>query len=202
MYKVKEAFYTIQGEGHHAGSAAVFCRFSGCNAWSGLERDRLRDSAKAGCAAWCDTDFRGGESYSVESLVSLLRSLWPVPGEGVVVFTGGEPSLQLDDRLVDSCHASGLLCWVETNGSRVLPSSVDWVCLSPKPPLRTVDQRYDEVKVVYPAFDPDGFKHAAARRFVQPQDGSEGAVEACVLYVKGHPEWRLSLQTHKLVGIP
>jgi 7-carboxy-7-deazaguanine synthase len=213
-YTVKEAFLTIQGEGAWSGHRAVFVRFAGCNVWSGLERDREAHSVKGGCALWCDTDFRGtdgknGGVYSAADLVERVVSLWteslpPTAPPPVAVFTGGEPSLQLDARLVDAMKAAGVRVHVETNGTKLLPSAVDWVTLSPKPPAEVVAQRYDEVKVVYPFCDPAAYAKHAPLRFLQPLDvpGRGPTTREAVAYVLEHPEWRLSLQTHKLIGVP
>lgn len=196
-YRVKEIFRTIQGEGFHAGTPAVFVRFAGCNVWSGHTKDRLRDSAKSACAMWCDTDFVGGEVMSAAKIVATVNGL----GAGIVVFTGGEPSLQMDGLLVSTLLARGRVVHVETNGSRKLPFC-NWRTLSPKPPLEVVRQQYDEVKVVYPAYDPLPWEDFAIRRYVQPQDGYPGALQACIDFVLANPGWRLSLQTHKLIGLP
>jgi 7-carboxy-7-deazaguanine synthase len=212
-YTVKELFPTLQGEGAHAGRAAVFCRFTGCNLWSGLERDR----ATAACR-FCDTDFRGtdgpggGRFEDAEALADRLRAVWDAeatPGSGVpyVVFTGGEPLLQLDAALTAACHARGLQVAVETNGTRPVPPGVDWLCVSPKPRSELVVRAGNELKLVFPQAevrpeDVDGlaFEHF----FLQPMDGPErdATTAAAVDYCRRHPQWRLSLQTHKLLGIP
>lgn len=211
VYAVHSSFLTLQGEGAHAGSRAVFVRLAGCNVWSGDPKDRARDVAKGGCAAWCDTEFRGtggegGGRYAAGDVVDMVEALWNHPGSPpLVVFTGGEPSLQLDAGLVEALKgALGARIHVETNGSRPLPAGVDWVTLSPKPPMPVVAQRYDEVKVVYPAFDPLPFEGLAPVRWVQPLDGPDrpASTAACARFVLGHPAWRLTLQTHKDIGLP
>lgn len=212
LYAVKEAFLTLQGEGYHAGRRAVFVRFAGCNVWSGRDEDRARDTAKGCCAAWCDTDFRGtdgvnGGSYSAQRLADKVEELWGAPlgpHDRVVVLTGGEPSLVVDDVLVSALHNRGMSVHVETNGSRTLPKAIDWVTLSPKPPMPIVDQRYDEVKCIIPAVNPLDYAGLALRRYVQPLDGDNRAqsLATTIDFVMRNPEWRLSLQTHKLAGIP
>lgn len=208
-YAVHEAFLTLQGEGTHAGRRAVFVRFAGCNVWSGQEDDRERDTAKGCCAAWCDTTFtgvngsRGGRYYAPE-LAALAAELWGDRGQAVIVCTGGEPSLQLDDDLVRAFHATGARVHVETNGSHLLPLEVDWRTLSPKPPMPVVAQRYDELKVIYPAgFNPADFEHFSPVRFVQPLDNinRKGNAEKCIQFVLDHPGWSLSTQTHKVLGL-
>lgn len=196
-YLVKEVFPTIQGEGFHAGTRCVFVRFAGCNVWSGHDRDRVRDSANSRCARWCDTDFVGGARVSAVEVAKCVES----SGPGPVVLTGGEPSLQIDQLLIDTLLALGRSVHVETNGSRRLPLC-SWRTLSPKPPMVVVRQMYDEVKVIFPAYDPLPWADYALNRFVQPQDGHPGALRACVDFVMANPTWRLSLQTHKLIGVP
>lgn len=204
-YRVKEIYATLQGEGAHAGRSAVFCRFSGCNLWSGRERDRDRAVCR-----FCDTDFvgtdgaRGGEYSSPESLVEVLAGL---AATDYVVFTGGEPLLQLDAELVDHCHRRGLTVAVETNGTMPAPAGIDWICVSPKAGAPLVQTRGQELKLVWPqaGFDLDALARLDfAHFFLQPMDGPErlantdSAIAACL----AHPRWRLSLQTHKLIGIP
>ncbi|MGE5516466.1 MAG: 7-carboxy-7-deazaguanine synthase [Bacteroidota bacterium] len=202
-YTVKELFYTLQGEGAQAGRPAVFLRFAGCNLWSGREEDR----AAAQCR-FCDTDFVGGDKYAdADSLADAVAALWPGGGVAYVVCTGGEPTLQLDAPLIDALHARGFEIAVETNGTRTLPAGLDWVCVSPKAGTELVVTAGDEVKLVWPqaGIDPAvlaglGFRHA----FLQPLDGVDRAAStaACVQYCLTHPRWRLSLQTHKIIGIP
>lgn len=209
MYAVKEIFYTLQGEGANAGSAAVFCRFAGCNLWSGREQDR----GQATCQ-FCDTDFvgtdgpGGGKFATAEDLAEAVLAQWTGGAQNrLVVLTGGEPALQVDTALVDALHAKGFRIAIETNGTLTLPQGLDWVCVSPKAGTTLVQTKGDELKLVYPQQDlmPDSinglvFEH----RFLQPMDGPNLAenTEAAVRYCKSHPEWRLSLQTHKLIGIP
>lgn len=204
-YSVKELFYTLQGEGAQSGRPAVFLRFSGCNLWSGREDDR----AAAQCR-FCDTDFVGGDKYAdAATLADAVAGLWPAATGGVpyVVCTGGEPTLQLDGPLVDALHRRGFQVAVETNGTRPVPAGLDWVCVSPKAGTELVVTAGDELKLVWPqdgidpaTLAPLGFCH----HFLQPVDGADraGATEACVRYCLTHPRWRLSLQTHKLIGIP
>lgn len=213
-YTVKEIFYTLQGEGYHTGRPAVFCRFSGCNLWTGREGDR----AGAVCK-FCDTDFvgvgpDGGKFASAEDLASRVASLWPRespvgPQSGrYVVCTGGEPLLQLDVPLIEAFHAVGFEVAVETNGTQDAPPGIDWICVSPKAaaPLRLIHG--DELKLVYPQAEreaqPDRFEHLGFRHFsLQPMDGPDlqQNTQLAVEYCLAHPKWRLSLQTHKLLGL-
>lgn len=209
-YAVKEAFFTLQGEGAHAGRPAVFCRFAGCNLWSGREADR----ATAVCS-FCDTDFvgtdgpGGGRFATAAALAAHVRGLWPAGAGGrpYVVCTGGEPLLQLDAALVDAFHAAGLEVAVETNGTQPAPPGIDWLCVSPKADAPLVLTTGDELKLVYPqpTAPPERFAHLGFRRFsLQPMDGTHQAahVQAALAYCLAHPQWHLSLQTHKLLGIP
>ena len=210
-YTVKEVFLTLQGEGAQTGRAAVFCRFAGCNLWSGLEQDR--DTA---ACRFCDTEFRGtdgpggGRFTDADTLVAHLRRTWDHEASGgrpYVVFTGGEPLLQLDSDLVAACHARGFEVAVETNGTRPVPEGVDWVCVSPKPRSTLVVTGGQELKLVYPQpeIPPEQVEGLAfAHFFLQPMDGPEREANtaAAVAYCRAHPNWRLSLQTHKLLGIP
>lgn len=208
-YAIHEVFRTLQGEGAHAGTPAVFVRFAGCNVWSGHPEHRERDTAKGVCAAWCDTEFRGteGENGGVLTGSDLARrvlDIWNRPTPVIAVCTGGEPALQLDADLVAAFHAERIRVHVETNGSKVLPFALDWVTLSPKPPMLVVSQHYDEVKVIYPAgIDPLPYGHFAEIRFVQPLDDLARKLntDRCVDFVMAHPGWRLSLQTHKDIGL-
>ena len=209
-YLVKEVFLTLQGEGAHAGRPAVFCRFTGCNLWTGREEHR----ASAVCR-FCDTDFvgtdgpGGGRFRGAAALAAHVRCFWPGDGRGFVVCTGGEPTLQLDDELVEAFHGADLEVAIETNGTRVPPPGIDWVCLSPKAGADVVLERADEVKLVFPQVEPE----AAPERWVdfpatvhslQPMDGPDRAANtaAAVAYCLEHPAWRLSVQTHKHLGIP
>ncbi|GAB3186322.1 7-carboxy-7-deazaguanine synthase [Hydrogenophaga aquatica] len=213
-YAVKEIFYTLQGEGGQAGRAAVFCRFAGCNLWSGREEDR----AQAVCR-FCDTDFvgtdgtGGGKFATAQALAEAVRSHWPAPngasaqGKPLVVCTGGEPLLQLDSPLIDALHAQGFEIAVETNGTQPIPPGLNWVCVSPKAGSELVARAGDELKLVFPqpGAMPEQFEHLAFRHFfLQPMDGPlrEQHTQAAVAHCMAHPKWRLSLQTHKLLGIP
>lgn len=209
MYKVKEIFYTLQGEGAHAGRAAVFCRFSGCNLWSGREIDR----SNAICQ-FCDTDFKGtnginGGRYSAVQLAQKVFSLWKNDQEGkpFVVCTGGEPLLQMDKKIIDAFHRVGLEVAVETNGTIIVPEGIDWVCVSPKAKTEIVVTKGDELKLVFPQIgaEPDKFTHLDFRHFfLQPMDNfdKDYNTQVSVRYCLEHPMWRLSLQTHKLLNIP
>lgn len=208
-YSIKEIFYTLQGEGAHAGRPAVFCRFSGCNLWTGREQDR----ASAVCQ-FCDTDFvgtdgeRGGKFATPQALAQEIDSLWPAGhGHKYVVFTGGEPLLQLDAPLIAAMHAAGFTIAIETNGTIEVPAGVDWVCVSPKMGSTLVVGKGNEIKVVIPQKDQDLAAYEGLdfeNFFVQPMDGPLAAfnttlaIETC----KRNPKWKLSLQTHKLLNIP
>ncbi|MGA7244853.1 MAG: 7-carboxy-7-deazaguanine synthase [Terracidiphilus sp.] len=210
-YAVKEIFYTLQGEGAQAGRAAVFCRFAGCNLWSGRESDR----ASAICR-FCDTEFvgmdgpGGGRFETAEDLAEAIGATWAVRGaEGTrfVVCTGGEPLLQLDRVLIDALHERDFEIAVETNGTVEAPAGIDWVCVSPKAGARLELKAGDELKLVFPQahaqpteFEGLGFRHF----FLQPMDGPDrlANTELAVRYCMEHPNWRLSLQTHKILGIP
>lgn len=209
-YAVKECFYTLQGEGKQAGRPAVFLRFAGCNLWSGREADR----ADAVCT-FCDTDFvgtdgEGGGSFRTpEALAAHVAARWPAAGGGrpYVVCTGGEPTLQLDAPLVDALHAEGFEVAVETNGTRPVVAGVDWICVSPKAGAPVVQTAGDELKLVYPQATamPERFAGLDFRHFLlQPMDGParEANTRAAVAYCLAHPQWGLSLQTHKSLGIP
>lgn len=208
-YSVKELFYTLQGEGVQAGRPAVFCRFTGCNLWSGLERDR----ASAVCR-FCDTDFvgtdgeGGGRFATADELAAAVAAQWPVAERDrrFVVCTGGEPLLQVDAALIDALHAQGFEIAVETNGTQAAPAGLDWICVSPKSTAPLVQTRGNELKLVYPQADalPETFKGLAFDHFLlQPMDGPdrERNTRLAVDYCKAHPQWRLSLQTHKILQI-
>ncbi|QWG22414.1 7-carboxy-7-deazaguanine synthase [Bradyrhizobium sediminis] len=207
-YAVKEIFLTLQGEGAHAGRAAVFCRFSGCNLWSGREQDR----ATAACQ-FCDTDFvgtngtLGGRYASADELADAIAGQWAGEhGYRYVVLTGGEPLLQVDGDLIDALHARGFTIGLETNGTIKPPDGVDWICVSPKGDAELVVRQGDELKLVYPQADamPAAFADLAFERFsLQPMDGPDVAAntERAVNYCMRHPQWRLSVQTHKTLGI-
>jgi 7-carboxy-7-deazaguanine synthase (Cx14CxxC type) len=239
-YAVKELFFTLQGEGAQSGRAAVFLRFAGCNLWSGRNEDRAR--GPGGCARWCDTDFVGtnganGGRYDARTLATRARALWEhgvldrSSARPFIVCTGGEPALQLDEALIEALHQEGFEVAIETNGTRVLPRGIDWVCVSPKAGAPLVVTEGDELKLVYPQgtedTDPRRFEALSFRYwFVQPLDeapsitGLDGSVrtdearmraaqaareantKACIALCLARPRWRLSLQMHKLVGIP
>ena len=210
-YSVKEIFYTLQGEGAQTGRPAVFCRFAGCNLWSGLEADR----ANAVCN-FCDTDFvgtdgeGGGKFATARELARAIAVRWPdddQAGTRFVVCTGGEPLLQLDAALVDALHAEAFEIAVETNGTQPAPAGLDWICISPKAQAQLVLEGGDELKLVYPQVEatPERFEGMRFRHFfLQPMDGPERErnTRLAVEYCKSHPKWRLSLQTHKILGIP
>jgi 7-carboxy-7-deazaguanine synthase len=209
-YSVKEIYYTLQGEGAHTGRAAVFLRFAGCNLWSGLERDR--DEA---VCRFCDTDFvgmdgpGGGKFTDAASLARAVFGRWPesARGEPYVVCTGGEPLLQLDSALVAALHEQGFEIGIETNGTLLPPPGIDWVCVSPKAAAEQKLLRGDELKLVYPqeGAPPERYAGLAFRHFfLQPMDNPSRAANtaAATAYCLAHPQWRLSLQTHKLIGIP
>jgi 7-carboxy-7-deazaguanine synthase (Cx14CxxC type) len=211
-YSVKEIFYTLQGEGANTGRAAVFCRFAGCNLWSGHEDDR----GTAVCR-FCDTDFvgtdgvGGGSFASATALARAVAAKWPFAASSTsrefVVCTGGEPLLQLDDDLVAAFHEEGFEIAIETNGTRPAPAGIDWVCVSPKAGADLVLRSGDELKLIFPQenaepelYEALDFQHF----FLQPMDGAkrEENTQLAIRYCLEHPTWRLSLQTHKLLGIP
>jgi 7-carboxy-7-deazaguanine synthase (Cx14CxxC type) len=209
-YAVKEIFYTLQGEGAQSGRPAVFCRFAGCNLWSGREEDRA-----AAICKFCDTDFfgvdgsGGGKFESAATLARAVAEAWPSGsggGKRFVVCTGGEPLLQLDAALIDALHAQGFEIAVETNGTIAAPEGLDWICMSPKAGAELVQHSGDELKLVYPqeGADPVKFEGLDFRNFfLQPMDGpkQQQNTELTLRYCLEHPQWRLSLQTHKLLGI-
>lgn len=208
-YALKEIYLTLQGEGFWTGRAAVFARFAGCNLWSGRDEDR----ASAACR-FCDTDFvgvdgPGGGRFEADDLADAIRSCWHAQassGVPYVVFTGGEPMLQLDAALIDACHDRGFEIGLETNGTLAVPSGVDWICVSPKPGGELVQTSGDELKLVYPhEVSPASvvdlrFTH----KFLQPMDGpdQQANTAAAAALCQRDPRWRLSLQTHKLIGLP
>jgi 7-carboxy-7-deazaguanine synthase (Cx14CxxC type) len=207
-YSVKEIFYTLQGEGANTGKPAVFCRFAGCNLWSGQEADR----AAATCR-FCDTDFvgtdgpGGGKFKSPADLADAVARAWHGDGgEKFVVCTGGEPLLQLDGPLIAALHAKGFKIAVETNGTVAVPAGIDWVCVSPKADATLIVTTGDELKLVFPQQGgaPDRYEQLAFRhRFLQPMDGPSRAANSkeALAYCLAHPKWRLSVQTHKYLGI-
>lgn len=209
-YAVKELYYTLQGEGANAGRAAVFLRFAGCNLWSGRDADR---GTGPSCSRWCDTDFvgtdgpGGGRFTAPRDLAVAVTNRWPGGGRPFVVCTGGEPLLQLDAPLVEALHAAGFEVAIETNGTRTAPPGLDWVCVSPKAGTDLVLRAGDELKLVYPqdGAKPERFEGLDFRHFLlQPMDGPnrDRNTRLAVEYCLAHPRWRLSLQTHKLIGIP
>ena len=211
MYAVKEIYYTLQGEGVQTGRAAVFCRFAGCNLWSGREEDR----AAASCN-FCDTDFvgtdgpGGGKFATPENLAGACREMWR-GNSGTppfVVLTGGEPMLQVDEQLIRALHRTGFEVAIETNGTLPVPRAIDWICVSPKAGARLVQRSGDELKLVYPqdALDPAQVEQLDFAHFLlQPMDQeatTPANLRAAIDYCRAHPKWRLSLQTHKLLGLP
>ena len=209
MYSIKEIFYTLQGEGAQAGTPAVFCRFAGCNLWSGREADR----AFAACN-FCDTDFvgtdgpGGGKFSDADALADAVEAAWPAGERAhrLVVCTGGEPLLQLDAAALAALHARGFRVAIETNGTVPAPEGIDWVCVSPKARQPLAIVRGDELKLVYPQSDapPERFERLDFRHFfLQPMDGPErdANTRAAIEYCLRHPRWRLSIQSHKIIGI-
>ena len=206
-YAVKELFLTLQGEGMQAGRRAVFLRLSGCNLWSGRERDR----AQAQCS-FCDTDFVGtdganGGRYEAAGLARRAKELWAEGDRPLVVVTGGEPMLQLDSALIDALHDAGFEIAVETNGTLPAPPGLDWICVSPKAGTEIVQRSGNELKLVWPqaGLDPESLLEWRFDHFlIQPLDCADAAAAraAAIAYVMAHPRWRLSLQTHKLLGLP
>jgi 7-carboxy-7-deazaguanine synthase len=208
-YSVKEIFLTLQGEGGQAGRAAVFCRFAGCNLWSGREQDR----GKAVCT-FCDTDFvgtdgeGGGKFLTPADLVAAIEAAWTGSEDHrLVVCTGGEPLLQLDGPLIEALHAAGFMIAVETNGTLRAPPGIDWICVSPKADAPVVQTSGQELKLVFPqpGVDPARFADLDFERFfLQPMDSADQAANtaAAVAYCLSHPRWRLSVQTHKYLGLP
>jgi 7-carboxy-7-deazaguanine synthase (Cx14CxxC type) len=213
-YQVKELFRTLQGEGAYSGRVAVFCRFAGCNLWSGREKDRAKGTG--GCSLWCDTDFvgtdgeGGGKFQGADPLADAVLRTWQHTAEGparpLVVCTGGEPLLQLDEALVDALHARGFEVAIETNGTLPVPEGVDWVCVSPKAGGPLVVTKGQELKLVIPqeGIDPaDYLELEFAHWFIQPKDGPNKAedLKLALDYCLANPQWRLSLQSHKFIGI-
>lgn len=211
-YAVKEIFYTLQGEGAQAGRPAVFCRFAGCNLWSGREADR-----ESAVCRFCDTDFvgtdgtGGGRFPDAAALAAAVAAQWPegAGGRPYVVCTGGEPLLQLDSPLIEAFHAAGFEIAIETNGTRPVPDGIDWVCVSPKAGSQLVVERGNELKLVFPQAEPEARpENFLSLRFdnffLQPMDGPDRTenLQVTIAYCLANPSWRLSLQTHKIVGIP
>jgi 7-carboxy-7-deazaguanine synthase len=211
-YRIKEVFYSVQGEGLHAGRPAIFCRFTHCNLWTGLEEDR----ATATCT-FCDTDFigtdgqNGGVFNNAEALTQHCLQLWPKNSQAwpFIVLTGGEPLLQVDQALVDALHKQQFEIAVETNGTLMPPKNIDWVCVSPKANAPLKLTQGDELKLVYPQLtnQPQDFSHLNFKHFyLQPLDTQDPRthkvnIKACFNYCLAHPTWKISLQTHKILGV-
>ena len=208
-YSVKVIFYTLQGEGANAGRPAVFCRFAGCNLWSGLEQDRARAICR-----FCDTEFvgtdgpGGGKFKGAVELANACDKLWPEGhGDRFIVLTGGEPMLQVDDDVISALHAAGFEIAIETNGTLPVPRTIDWICVSPKEGAELAQTSGDELKLVYPQekLKPDLVRKFDLKYFyLQPMDGPNQRenIQCAIDYCRAHPQWRLSLQTHKITGIP
>ena len=208
-YSVKEIYYTLQGEGYHTGRPAVFIRFSGCNLWTGHEKDR-----SGAICDWCDTDFVGtdginGGKFSVEEIINIINSLWKgnILSEPYVVCTGGEPLLQMDDSLIKALHKAGFEIGLETNGTMIPPDGIDWICVSPKANADLILKNGNELKVVYPQCGMNPRIHEKLKFdhfYIQPMDGvdQEDNIKRSEKFVIDHPQWKLSLQTHKIMGIP
>jgi 7-carboxy-7-deazaguanine synthase len=208
-YSVKEIFYTLQGEGAQAGRAAVFCRFAGCNLWSGREIDRVKAVCK-----FCDTDFvgtdgtGGGKFETAEALAKSINKTWAGPADRkFVVVTGGEPLLQLDSVLIAAIKRHGFEIAIETNGTIAAPPGIDWICVSPKADAELIQTSGQELKLVFPQTEakPEAFEHLPFQHwFLQPMDGPDRDrnTQLAINYCLEHPRWRVSLQTHKLMGIP
>ncbi|MCH8073389.1 MAG: 7-carboxy-7-deazaguanine synthase [Proteobacteria bacterium] len=211
-YSVKEIYYTLQGEGAQTGRPAVFLRFAGCNLWTGREKDR----ARAICN-FCDTEFvgtdgpGGGKFANAADLAAAVRATWPdsVSDKPYVVCTGGEPLLQIDDAAIEALHNAGIEIAVETNGTLQAPAGLDWICVSPKAGATVVQTSGDELKLVYPQPEPEAqperfIDMAFSHFFLQPMDSAnrEENTQAAIRYCLDHPHWKLSLQTHKIIGIP
>jgi len=208
-YSVKEIYYTLQGEGYHTGRPAVFIRFSGCNLWTGHEKDR-----SGAICNWCDTDFVGtnginGGKFSAEEITNIINSLWNVnvQTEPYVVCTGGEPLLQMDESLIKAIHKAGFEIGLETNGTMIPPDGIDWICVSPKANADLVLKNGNELKIVYPQCGMNPRMHEKLKFdhfYIQPMDGidQKNNIKRSEKFVLDHPKWKLSLQTHKILGIP
>ena len=209
MYRIKEIYFTLQGEGFHTGRPSIFVRFSGCNLWSGIEDDR-----NTALCNWCDTDFVGtdgpnGGKYSVNQIAKILLGLWPSnnPSNPYVVCTGGEPLLQLDEKLINKFHTIGFEIGIETNGSIKPPAGIDWVCVSPKANADFILKTGDELKLVFPQnkINPKQYEKLSFDHFIiQPMDGinQKQNIKKSKEFIMKNPQWRLSLQTHKIMGLP
>ena len=208
-YSVKEIYYTLQGEGYHTGRPAVFIRFSGCNLWTGHEKDR-----SGAICDWCDTDFVGtnginGGKFSAEEITNIINKLWKgnVQTEPYVVCTGGEPLLQMDESLIKAIHKVGFEIGLETNGTMIPPEGIDWICVSPKANADLILKNGNELKVVYPQCGMNPRVHEKLKFdhfYIQPMDGINQTenIKRSEKFVLDHPKWKLSLQTHKILGIP
>ena len=208
-YSVKEIYYTLQGEGYHTGRPAVFIRFSGCNLWTGHEKDR-----SGAICDWCDTDFVGtnginGGKFSVKEIINIINSQWKgnALSEPYVVCTGGEPLLQMDESLIKAIHKAGFEIGLETNGTMIPPNGIDWICVSPKANADLVLKNGNELKVVYPQCGMNPRMHEKLKFdhfYIQPMDGidQKNNIKRSEKFVLDHPKWKLSLQTHKILGIP
>ena len=208
-YSVKEIYYTLQGEGYHTGRPAVFIRFSGCNLWTGHEKDR-----SGAICNWCDTDFVGtnginGGKFSAEEITNIINSLWKgnVQTEPYVICTGGEPLLQMDESLIKAIHKAGFEIGLETNGTMIPPDGIDWICVSPKANADLVLKNGNELKIVYPQCGMNPRMHEKLKFdhfYIQPMDGvdQKNNIKRSEKFVLDHPKWKLSLQTHKILGIP
>lgn len=208
-YSVKEIYYTLQGEGYHTGRPAVFIRFSSCNLWTGHEKDR-----SGAICNWCDTDFVGtnginGGKFSAEEITNIINSLWKgnVQTEPYVVCTGGEPLLQMDESLIKAIHKAGFEIGLETNGTMIPPDGIDWICVSPKANADLVLKNGNELKIVYPQCGMNPRMHEKLKFdhfYIQPMDGidQKNNIKRSEKFVLDHPKWKLSLQTHKILGIP
>ena len=208
-YSIKEIYYTLQGEGYHTGRPAVFIRFSGCNLWTGHEKDR-----SGAICDWCDTDFVGtnginGGKFSVKEIINIINSQWKgnVLSEPYVVCTGGEPLLQMDKALIKAIHKAGFEIGLETNGTMIPPDGIDWICVSPKANADLVLKNGNELKVVYPQSGMNPRVHEKLKFdhfYIQPMDGINQTenIKRSEKFVLNHPKWKLSLQTHKILGIP
>ena len=209
MYTVKEIYFTLQGEGYHTGRPAVFIRFTGCNLWTGLEWDR-----QIAICDWCDTDFVGtdgpnGGKYSATEITNIITDLWPESQSSrpYIVCTGGEPLLQMDNTLIETIHDAGFEIGLETNGTILPPQGIDWICVSPKSKADFILKKGNELKIVFPQSGINPRQHENLEFdhfFIQPMDGEKQKenIKKSEEFVFKHPQWKLSLQTHKIVGIP
>ena len=208
MYSIKEIYFTQQGEGYHTGRDAIFLRFTGCNLWTGYEKDR-----NSAICDWCDTNFVGndgvnGGKYYASEVVNVLNNLWPKHvNDPFLVFTGGEPLLQIDNILISKIHQAGFEIALETNGTKLPPDGIDWVCVSPKAKADFILKEGDELKIVYPqdTLDPLQYEDLNFNHFfIQPMDGpnQKNNINLAKTFIAKNPKWKLSLQTHKILGIP